>query len=102
MPKCVAYIYYVYITLRPLGRRRILRPVVGCAMSKRQRGFRSRQRRRNDLPAALELFNAMHNGPGVYHVTIEHESRCPMLRGGDECTCKPTVRAGMPDRSDIH
>jgi len=30
------------------------------------------------------------NKPGVYHMEVEHDDGCPMLSGGDRCTCKTT------------
>ena len=41
-------------------------------------------------------------GPGVHHVTVRHDDNCPMINGGNDCTCDAVVDYGLPDGSGKH
>lgn len=38
----------------------------------------------------MEKSDSFPKKPGVYHMEVEHDDGCPMLLGGDHCTCKTT------------
>ena len=37
------------------------------------------------------------NGPGVYHLIVEHDSDCPKLLGTGPCNCDANVRLARND-----
>lgn len=36
-------------------------------------------------------------GPGVHHVTVEHDDWCAIFQG-QPCNCNPDIKAGKPGR----
>lgn len=40
--------------------------------------------------------NSFPNKPGFYIMEIGHDDGCPMLSGGDHCTCKTTTSEVVP------
>jgi hypothetical protein len=43
------------------------------------------------LQRAIEKVMAKGIKPGVQHIVVEHETTCPMVNGGIECTCVPEI-----------
>jgi D-alanine-D-alanine ligase-like ATP-grasp enzyme len=43
------------------------------------------------LEQAIHLALAKNPKPGVHHVIVEHEVKCPVLNGDTQCTCEPAV-----------
>lgn len=54
---------------------------------------KTRQIQRNYLRKLAEAAQLQTTNPkGVTHAIIQHDDWCPMLNGGDACTCNPVVR----------